>query len=32
LETYQTLKKEYPLSNEAFEINKNIAYLEAKMK
>ena len=32
LETYQTLKKDYPMSNEAFEISKNIAYLEQKMK
>lgn len=32
LETYKTLKKDYPNSNEAFEINKNIAYLEQKMK
>ena len=32
LETYKTLKKDFPLSNEAFEINKNIAYLEEKMK
>ena len=32
LESYKLLKKEYPLSNEAFEISKNIAYLEEKMK
>ena len=32
LETYKTLKKDYPLSNEAFEINKNIANLEERMK
>ena len=32
LEAYRMLKKEYPLSNEAFEINKNIAFLEEKMK
>ena len=32
LEAYKLLKKEYPLSNEAFEINKNISYLEEKMK
>ncbi|MBQ8959394.1 MAG: tetratricopeptide repeat protein [Bacteroidales bacterium] len=32
LETYKTLKKDYPMSNEAFEISKNIAYLEEKMK
>ena len=32
LEAYTTLKKDYPLSNEAFEISKNIANLEAKMK
>ena len=32
LETYKTLKKDYPTSNEAFEISKNIAYLEEKMK
>ena len=32
LETYQTLKKDYPNSNEAFEITKTIAYLEEKMK
>ena len=31
LETYRTLKEKYPLSNEAFEISKNIAYLEAKL-
>ncbi len=32
LETYQTLKKDFPNSNEAFEISKSIAYLEEKMK
>ena len=32
LETYKALKKDYPNSNEAFEISKNIAYLEEKMK
>ena len=32
LEAYKTLKKEYPQSNEAFEISKNIANLEQKMK
>ena len=32
LETYKTLKKDFPQSNEAFEISKNIAYLEQKMK
>ena len=32
LETYKTLKKEYPGSNEALDINKNIAYLQQKMK
>lgn len=32
LETYKTLKKEYPLSSEAYEIGKNIAFLEEKMK
>ena len=32
LEAYRLLKKDYPLSNEAFDISKNIAYLEAKMK
>ena len=32
LETYKSLKKDYPLSNEAFEISKNIANLEEKMK
>ena len=32
LETYKTLKKDYPMSNEAFEISKNIAYHEEKMK
>ena len=32
LETYKTLKKDFPNSNEAFEISKKIAYLEQKMK
>lgn len=32
LETYKTLQKDFPLSNEAFDITKKIAYLEAKMK
>ena len=32
LETYKTLKKDFPNSSEAFEINKNIANLEQKMK
>jgi len=32
LEAYQTLKKDFPLSNEAFEINKNIANMEEKLK
>ena len=32
LESYKLLKKDYPLSNEAFEINKYIANLEEKMK
>ena len=32
LEAYKTLKKDYPLSNEAFEISKNIANLEEKLK
>jgi len=32
LEAYKMLKKDFPLSNEAFEISKNIAYLEEKMK
>ena len=32
LEAYKLLKKDYPLSNEAFEISKNIAYLEEKLK
>ena len=31
LETYRTLKEKYPMSNEAFEISKNIAYLETKL-
>ena len=32
VETYKTLKKDYPNSSEAFEINKTISYLEEKMK
>ena len=32
LEAYKTLKKDFPQSNEAFEISKNIANLEQKMK
>ena len=32
LEAYKQLKKDYPLSNEAFEISKNIANIEEKMK
>ena len=32
LETYETLKKDYPNSTEAAEATKNIAYLKAKMK
>ena len=32
LETYKTLKEDYPNSNEAFEITKTISYLEEKMK
>lgn len=32
LQTYKTLKKDYPLSNEAFEISKNIANMEEKLK
>ena len=32
LDTYKTLKKDYPTSNEAFEISKTIAYLEEKLK
>jgi len=32
LDAYKKLKKDYPLSNEAFEISKNIANLEEKMK
>ena len=32
LEAYKSLKKDFPLSNEAFEISKNIANLEEKMK
>lgn len=32
LATYKTLKKDYPSSNEAFEITKNIAQMEEKLK
>lgn len=32
LNCYKTLKADYPLSNEAFEISKNIANMEEKMK
>ena len=32
LKCYQTLKADYPLSNEAFEISKNIANMEEKLK
>lgn len=32
LEAYKLLKKDYPLSNEAFDINRNISFLEEKMK
>ena len=32
LEAYTTLKKNFPMSNEAFEISKNIANMEEKMK
>ena len=32
LEAYKSLKKDFPLSNEAFEISKNIARLEEKIK
>ena len=32
LNCYKTLKADFPMSNEAFEISKNIANLEAKMK
>ena len=32
LETYKKLKKDFPLSNEAFEISKNIAQMEEKLK
>lgn len=32
LKCFKALKAEYPLSNEAFEINKNIAYIEELMK
>lgn len=32
LEAYRLLKKDYPLSNEAFDISRNISFLEEKMK
>ena len=32
LDTYKQLKKDFPLSNEAFEISKNIALMEEKLK
>jgi tetratricopeptide (TPR) repeat protein len=32
LEAYKRLKKDFPLSNEAFEISKNIANMEEKLK
>ena len=32
LEAYKLLKKDYPLSNEAFDISRNISFLEEKMK
>lgn len=32
LNCYKTLKTDYPMSNEAFEISKNIANMEAKLK
>jgi tetratricopeptide (TPR) repeat protein len=32
IETYKTLKKDFPNSSEAFEISKTITYLEQKMK
>lgn len=32
LKCYKALKADYPLSNEAFEISKNIAYIEELMK
>ena len=32
LQAYKTLKKDFPLSNEAFEISKNIANIEEKLK
>jgi len=32
LNCYKTLKADYPMSNEAFEISKNIANMEAKLK
>ena len=32
LNCYKTLKADYPLSSEAFEISKNIAYIEEKLK
>ncbi len=32
LDIYKTLKEKYPLSNEAMDIDKNISYLEEKIK
>ncbi len=32
LEAYKLLKKDYPLSNEAFDISRNISFLEERMK
>ena len=32
LEVYKSLKKDFPMSNEAFDINRNIANLEEKLK
>lgn len=32
LQAYKTLKKDFPLSNEAFEISKNIANIEERLK
>ena len=32
LRCYKTIKADYPLSNEAFEISKNIAQMEEKLK
>lgn len=32
LEAYKLLKKDYPLSNEAFDISRSISFLEEKMK